>query len=140
VGNVVLYVAARRGGVALLERHGARVGATPERLLRLERWFDRWGAATVLACRAVPFVRSTVSLPAGLARYSLPRFLLLTTLGSAIWNASLIGLGWALDDQWHAVEERMSGASYVVVGLLVVGGIALALVSRRRARRSARTG
>jgi len=140
VGNVVLYVAARRGGVALLERHGARVGATPERLLRLERWFDRWGAATVLACRAVPFVRSTVSLPAGLARYSLPRFLLLTTLGSAIWNASLIGLGWALDDQWHAVEERMSGASYVVVGLLVVGGIALALVSRRRARRSAPTG
>ena len=140
VGNVVLYVAARRGGVALLERHGARVGATPERLLRLERWFDRWGAATVLACRAVPFVRSTVSLPAGLARYSLPRFLLLTTLGSAIWNASLIGLGWALDDQWHAVEEHMSGASYAVVGLLVVGGIALALVSRRRARRSAPTG
>lgn len=135
-GNIVLYVAARRGGVALLQRHGARVGATPERLVQLERWFDRWGAATVLGCRAVPFVRSTVSLPAGLARYSLPRFLVLTTLGSAIWNTTLIGLGWALDDQWHAVEERMSGASYVVVGLLVVGAVVLALVARRRGRRS----
>lgn len=135
-GNLILYAAARRGGVAMLRRHGERVGATPERLERLERWFDRWGAATVLGCRAIPFVRSTVSLPAGLARYSLPRFLLLTTIGSAAWNAALIGLGWALDDQWHAVEDRMSGASYAVVALLAAGAVVMALVSRRRARRS----
>lgn len=138
-GNLVLYIAARRGGVALLQRHGARVGATPERLLLLERWFDRWGSATVLACRAIPLVRSTVSLPAGLARYSLPRFLLLTTLGSAIWNTALIGLGWALDEQWRAVEERMSGASYVVLGVLLAGTLALALLARRRSRRAAAT-
>ena len=138
-GNLVLYVAARRGGVALLRRHGARVGATPERLLLLERWFDRWGSATVLACRAIPLVRSTVSLPAGLARYSLPRFVLLTTLGSAIWNTALIGLGWALDEQWRSVEERMGGASYVVLGVLLAGTLALVLLARRRSRRSAAT-
>jgi alkaline phosphatase len=135
-GNLLLYVAARRGGVALLARHGRRVGATPERLLLLERWFDRWGSATVLACRAIPLVRSTVSLPAGLARYSLPKFLVLTTLGSAIWNTTLIGLGWALDEQWRAVEEKMSGASYVVLAVLVVGTVVLALVARRRSRRT----
>lgn len=138
-GNLLLYVAARRGGVALLARHGRRVGATPERLLLLERWFDRWGSATVLACRAIPLVRSTVSLPAGLARYSLPKFLVLTTLGSAIWNTALIGLGWALDEQWRAVEEKMSGASYVVLAVLVVGTVVLALVARRRSRRAAPT-
>ena len=138
-GNLLLYAAARRGGVALLQRHGRRVGATPERLLLLERWFDRWGSATVLACRAIPLVRSTVSLPAGLARYSLPKFLVLTTLGSAIWNTTLIGLGWALEEQWRAVEEKMSGASYVVVAVLVIGTIALALVARRRSRRTAPT-
>ncbi|MBJ7454993.1 MAG: DedA family protein [Thermoleophilia bacterium] len=138
-GNLLLYVAARRGGVALLARHGHRVGATPERLLLLERWFDRWGSATVLACRAIPLVRSTVSLPAGLARYSLPKFLVLTTLGSAIWNTTLIGLGWALDEQWRAVEEKMSGASYVVLAVLVVGTVVLAVVARRRSRRTAPT-
>jgi membrane protein DedA with SNARE-associated domain len=138
-GNLLLYAAARRGGVALLARHGRRVGATPERLLLLERWFDRWGSATVLACRAIPLVRSTVSLPAGLARYSLPKFLVLTTLGSAIWNTTLIGLGWALDEQWRAVEEKMSGLSYIVLGVLVVGTIVLAFVARRRSRRAAPT-
>jgi membrane protein DedA with SNARE-associated domain len=137
LGNVLLYVAARRGGLALVQRHGQRVGATPERLLRLERWFDRWGSATVLACRAIPLVRSTVSLPAGLARYSFPKFLVLTTIGSAIWNTTLISIGWALDDQWRAVEERMSGVSYIVVAVLVVGCVVLALVARRRGRRTA---
>jgi alkaline phosphatase len=138
-GNLLLYVAARRGGIALLQRHGHRVGATPERLLLLERWFDRWGSATVLACRAIPLVRSTVSLPAGLARYSLPKFLVLTTLGSAIWNTTLISIGWALDDQWRAVEESMSGVSYIVLAGLVIGTVVLALVARRRSRRAAAT-
>ena len=138
-GNIVLYIAARRGGIALLQRHGHRVGATPERLLLLERWFDRWGSATVLACRAIPLVRSTVSLPAGLARYSFAKFVVLTTLGSAIWNTTLISIGWALDDQWRAVEERMGGVSYVVLAVLVIGTVVLALVARRRSRRAAPT-
>lgn len=134
-GNLLLYVAARRGGLALVARHGHRVGATPERLLKLERWMDRWGSATVLVGRAVPLARSTVSLPAGLARFPLGRFLVLTTLGSTAWNATLIGLGWALDDSWRSVEERMSGASIAVVVAMMVGAVAIALVARRRSRR-----
>ncbi len=135
-GNLLLYVAARRGGTALLRRHGLRVGATPERMALLENWFARWGSATVLVCRAIPLVRSTVSLPAGLARFSLPRFVVLTTLGSAIWNATLIGIGWALDDEWRAVEDALGGAGYVVLAVLLVGTVAVTLVARRRGRRA----
>ncbi len=135
-GNLVLYFAARRGGVALVRRHGERVGATPERLVKLEQWFDRWGSATVLVCRAIPLVRSTVSLPAGLAKYSLTKFIILTTIGSAIWNGVLIGIGWALDDQWRAVEDKMGPASYVVLAVLVIGCVVLAFVAKRRARRA----
>lgn len=138
-GNLLLYGAARRGGLSLVRRHGHRVGATPERLLSLERWFDRWGSATVLTGRAVPLARSAVSLPAGLARFPLPRFVVLTTLGSAAWNAVLIGLGWALGDEWRAVEERLGPASWVVVGALAAALVVAAAVHRRRSgrRRSA---
>ncbi|MGD9571093.1 MAG: DedA family protein [Thermoleophilia bacterium] len=135
-GNLLLYFAARRGGVPLVQRHGARVGATPERLIKLEQWFDRWGSATVLTCRAIPLVRSAVSLPAGLAKFSLTKFIILTTIGSAIWNGVLIGIGWALDDQWRAVEEKMGPASYVVLAILIVGCVAGALIVRRRSRRA----
>ena len=125
-GNVALYLAARRGGRALVARHGRRVGATPERLERLEAWMDRWGAATVLVARAVPLARSAVSLPAGLARFRFLSFVVLTTIGSAVWNGVLIGLGWALDDAWQNVEERMSGLTVAVLAVAVVAAAALA--------------
>jgi membrane protein DedA with SNARE-associated domain len=131
-GNLLLYLAARRGGTALVRRHGARLGATPERLQTLERWMDRWGSATVLVGRAVPVARSAVSLPAGLARFPLVRFVVLTTLGSAVWNAALVGLGWMLDDSWHHVEERVGDAGLVVIALAVAGAVLLALRARRR--------
>jgi membrane protein DedA with SNARE-associated domain len=136
-GNVALYVAARRGGRALVARHGCRVGATPERLDRLAAWMDRWGKATVLMARAVPLARSAVSLPAGLARFRFLPFVVLTTIGSAVWNGVLIGLGWALDDAWRGVEERMSGTSVVVVALAVAGAAVWVVVARRRRRRPA---
>ena len=135
-GNIALYVAARRGGTALVRRHGHRVGASPERMLTLERWMDRWGSATVLVGRAIPLARSAVSLPAGLGRFPFVKFLVLTTIGSAAWNMTLIGLGWALEDSWRTVEERMSGASYAVVALMVVAAVVIALVARRRRRAS----
>jgi membrane protein DedA with SNARE-associated domain len=131
-GNLVLYVAARRGGTALVRRHGARLGATPERLERLERWMERFGSATVLVGRAVPVARSAVSLPAGLARFPLVRFVVLTTIGSAIWNAALVGLGWMLDDSWHHVEQRVGDAGLVVIALAVAAAVLLGLRARRR--------
>ena len=135
-GNVALYLAARRGGRALVARHGRRVGATPERLERLEAWMDRWGKATVLVARAVPLARSAVSLPAGLARFRFLSFVVLTTLGSAVWNGVLIGLGWALEDAWHGVEERMSGVTVVVLAAGVAAAAVWLVVARRRARRA----
>ena len=134
-GNVALYLAARRGGRALVARHGRRVGATPERLERLEAWMDRWGAATVLVARAVPLARSAVSLPAGLARFRFLSFVVLTTIGSAVWNGVLIGLGWALDDAWQNVEERMSGLNVAVLAVAVVAAALALVVARRRSRR-----
>ena len=139
-GNVALYLAARRGGRALVARHGRRVGATPERLERLEAWMRRFGSATVLVARAVPLVRSAVSLPAGLARFRFVPFLVLTTLGSAVWNGVLIGLGWALDDAWHNVEDRMSGVSVAVLALMVAAAAAWFIVARRRSRRAQAAG
>jgi membrane protein DedA with SNARE-associated domain len=134
IGNAMLYVVFRRGGRPLVARHGARVGATPERLERLEDWMGRYGSATVLIARAVPLARSAVSVPAGLARFPFWRFIVLTAIGSAIWNGALIGAGWALGDAWQRVEERVSGAT---IGVLVAAVVVCAvwyLIARRRRR------
>jgi len=132
VGNLILYLAARWGGIPLVDRYGSRVGATPERMAMFTRWMDRWGTITILAARAIPLARTAISVPAGLARYPVGRFAVLTLIGSLAWNGVLIGIGWALNDAWRKVESTMGPASYIVVALMVVALVVSALVVRRR--------
>jgi membrane protein DedA with SNARE-associated domain len=90
-------------------------------LARGERFFGRYGSWIVFFGRFVPLVRSIVSVPAGLERMPLLKFSLLTAAGSAIWNAVFIAAGWELGGRWDEVEGWIQPASYVVVGLLLVG-------------------
>src|SRR5439155_11685999 len=62
------------GGRPLLERHGRWLHATPERLERAERWFDRFGAFAVLLGLSTPIVRSFIAVPAGIVRVPAVRF------------------------------------------------------------------
>lgn len=99
--------------------------------------FARHGGKVVLLGRFLPVIRSVVSIPAGIEGMPLPRFVLLTTVGSGIWNAAFLGLGWLLGENWSRVQGWLGPVSYVVVGLLVAGVVALA-VRRHRGRQAAR--
>jgi membrane protein DedA with SNARE-associated domain len=99
-------------------------------------WFERHGRTAVLVGRLVPGVRSLVSIPAGVHRMSLATFVGYTTLGSLVWNAALVGLGYELGEQWHLVEQYVGPASKVVyVAIAVV--VAVVVLRRVRARRTA---
>lgn len=104
-------------------------------LARGERVFARHGGKMVLLGRCVPVIRSVVSVPAGVARMPLPRFVLLTAIGSGVWNALFIGLGWVLGEHWDRVQTWLGPVTYVVVGLAAVGLVWLA-VRKARARRA----
>ena len=99
---------------------------------RGDRFFDRYGNQVVFFARFIPLVRSVVSVPAGLNRMPIVRFIVLTFAGSAIWNALFIGAGWVLGDNWDVVEGYMGPLSYLVVALLA---LALVLLVVRKVRR-----
>ncbi|GAA4683868.1 hypothetical protein GCM10023347_43820 [Streptomyces chumphonensis] len=100
-------------------------------LVRTEEWFAKHGKKAVFLGRMVPVFRSLISVPAGVERMSVPTFLLLTTLGSAIWNTILVLAGYWLGDQWHVVEQYVGVLSKVVIGLTAV---ALIVFLARRMR------
>ncbi len=104
---------------------------------RGEKVFAEHGGKMVLFGRCIPVIRSVVSIPAGIARMPLPRFLLLTAIGSGVWNALFIGLGWALGENWERVQGWIGPVTYVVLGLVVVGVVWLAV--RKARSRSAST-
>lgn len=87
-------------------------------LVRGERFFERHGAKIVLFGRCVPLVRSIVSVPAGWSRMPMGQFLVLTAIGSGVWNALFIGLGYGLGERWEEVEGWVGPISYTVVGVI----------------------
>ncbi|MEU6297556.1 DedA family protein [Streptomyces erythrochromogenes] len=106
-------------------------------LVRTEEWFGRHGTKAVFLGRMVPIFRSLVSVPAGVERMPLPVFLMLTTLGSLIWNGALVMAGYWLGDRWELVEGYVGVLSKVVLALVAVALVAY-LAVRLRGRGSAR--
>ena len=100
-------------------------------LERTEAWFAKHGGKAVLLGRMVPIFRSLISLPAGVERMPFATFLLLTTIGSAIWNSIFVVAGYRLGENWERVEPYADTFQKVVI-LGVVLVIAVFVVSRVR--------
>ncbi|WP_098891115.1 DedA family protein [Streptomyces sp. or3] len=105
-------------------------------LERTERWFLRHGTKAVFFGRMVPIFRSLISVPAGVEHMPLPVFVLLTTLGSLIWNSLLVMAGYWLGDQWEVVETYVGVLSKAVVVLVAVA-LAAYVAVRLRGRNQA---
>ncbi|MFF7856384.1 VTT domain-containing protein [Streptomyces sp. NPDC007904] len=106
-------------------------------LERTEQWFVKHGTKAVFLGRMVPIFRSLISVPAGVERMPLPVFVMLTTLGSLIWNSVLVMAGYWLGDQWEVVETYIGILSKAVLVLVVVafaGYVAVRLRGRNQAQ------
>jgi membrane protein DedA with SNARE-associated domain len=136
LGAMLLYEAARHGGRPFAERFLRFAHLRPEKLEDAERWFARRGALIVLLGRCVPGMRSLVSLPAGLLRMPRLQYLGLTLLGSAIWNAVLVTIGYLLGSQWERVADVIGPISKPLVAIAVVGVGGWLLWHGIRARRT----
>ena len=136
--SLILYVAGRWLGEERLRRFLRRLGRVvlvrESDLDKASGWFERHGGAAVLICRLVPGVGSLISVPAGIERMGLWRFVLYTGLGSGLWNGLFIGLGWCLGTRWGLAGQYEHAALYAVVAA-VSGGL-LWLLWRRLSTRN----
>ncbi len=145
VGSSIAYAVGRYGGRALFVKYGRYVGVRTHHLDKADRWFERRGEVTVFFTRMMPGVRTFISLPAGIAKMPVGRFLLYSLLGSIPWNAALAYLGYgagkaAGEDPWGKLQEQFSRYNhifYIVLGVVVVGLIAWGVWHWRRKRAQA---
>jgi len=131
-GALVLYALGRWGGRNLILRYGRFLRVKEADLDRAEGWFDRYDEWVVLFGRMVPGVRSVVSIPAGMLGTPFVRFVLLTTAGSAAWNALLLGAGWYLGDNWQQIASILGSVSNVILVLVAVALVSAAVWWWRR--------
>ena len=125
----------------LADRHGRWLTITPDELDRANGWFQRHGGAAVFIGRLIPTVRTFISVPAGVAKMPMGRFLAYTTLGTVIWTALLAFAGYALQSQYDLVAEWLNPVSTAVVAALVTVYVYRVATYKRRLRKeAARTG
>lgn len=140
-------------GALILYWIGAAIGA--RRLYNIAEWmwlvegddvtkslvaFDKYGSASVFFGRFIPGIRSLISIPAGIDRMPLPKFIAWTTVGSFIWNAVLIALGYWLGDAYTKVADVIDSYSTVVYAIIALILVAILVYLVRRYLRMRKTG
>lgn len=137
VGALVLYELGAVVGRDRVRAFAARLPlVNPGDVDVAERWFVRHGYKAVFFGRMLPIIRSAISVPAGVERMPMWRFLLYTLAGSAIWNTLFIVAGYQLGARYTEVEQYATTLQYVVVAVAValVGWFVVArIVKRQRA-------
>jgi len=146
VGSSIAYTVGRYGGRALFVRYGKYVGISAHHIDRADHWFVRYGPATVFFTRMMPGVRTFISLPAGIAKMPVVKFLLYSLAGSVIWNTALAYLGYGFykalgPDGWNKLQDTFSRYNkiwYVVLAVVVVAIVAFVVWRWRRLKNATR--
>lgn len=104
---------------------------TPEKVEKAEVYFDRHGAVSTFIGRLVPAVRQLISIPAGLARMNILKFMTFTGLGALLWNGVLAALGWWLGtvvsrEQLYTQVERYN--EYLTYAGLAIGVVCVGIL------------
>lgn len=138
IGAIVLYYigvwADERVIRSFLRRYGRYLTVSESELDRVLDLFGRYGSAIVFFGRLIPIIRSLISLPAGMKRMPLPRFLIFTTLGSSIWTTVLTVSGYFLGENWGDIlgyVDKYQKVTLVVLACVAAGYVVMRLRDRR---------
>jgi membrane protein DedA with SNARE-associated domain len=128
LGAIVLYgvgkaLSAERMAKILDGKIGKSLHLKKEDVFSACDWFNSKGKITVLFCRCIPVIRSLISIPAGMASMRLDYFLLMTTIGSFVWNIVLVYLGVAAGASWEKIVAATN--VYTQVSIIILGLIAV---------------
>ncbi len=111
----------------VLSRYGRWIGVSVGDVDRVLRIFETRGELIVFVGRLIPVVRSLISIPAGMKRMPMTRFLIFTTAGSAIWTGLLTAVGMLLGENWQLVLGYLKTYQSVALAAIICAVIVLAL-------------
>jgi len=94
IGTSAIYFVALKLGRVVLLRYLKYVKVSEKKLERVENWFEKYGDITVFLGRMIPVMREMISVPAGLLKMRIPKFVLYTFAGSCVWSALTILSGY----------------------------------------------
>jgi membrane protein DedA with SNARE-associated domain len=141
LGALLNYLLAVFVGEPVLRRYGKFVLVSERSLDRTEAFFRRHGEISTFIGRLLPVIRHLISIPAGMSRMALGRFVAFTALGAGLWCAILTYLGWLIGRHGGDVARAIGPyvhrtlLYYVLPGAIVI--VTVYVWWRRRDNRAA---
>jgi membrane protein DedA with SNARE-associated domain len=118
VGSLVSYAIGFYGGKPFIKRFGKFLLLDTHDLEMTERFFGKNGELTIFISRFIPIIRHLISIPAGLGKMKLWKFIVYTIIGAGMWNAFLTYVGFKLKENWSEVMKYSHIIDIVVIGIL----------------------
>jgi len=134
LGDLASYALGRRLGRGFLVARGPRFGVTPERLAKVDGFFERHGGKAILIGRFIGLVRAVAPFLAGAARLPLRGFLPYSLLGTAVWASAFTLAGYAFHESFDAATGALTHGA---LALAVIAAAVVAVRSLRAHRRLA---
>ena len=145
LGAIVLYGAGRWFGKErvfkiLKGKVGKLLFLKPENVEKADAAFVKHQQKAVFICRCIPIVRSLISIPAGIEKMNFAKFLLLTFIGSTLWNTLLVVIGVLTKDAWQEAVKMFEHYSDIfliaLIVLIILYFVIRSLIKRRKQKKN----
>jgi membrane protein DedA with SNARE-associated domain len=136
VGAVLIYFISAKIGRTAIMRFGKRVRISEQEIEKAERWFEKYGPIAVFTARMIPAIREIISIPAGISRMNLAKFVGYTFAGSLLWCVILTLAGYYLGEAWSNFSDQASYAFTIVTVIIISAAIVVVAFWYSKRRRA----
>jgi membrane protein DedA with SNARE-associated domain len=120
-GSLLAYIVGYYGGRPFILKYGKYFFMSENHFYKAENTFNKYGGAAVFFGRLLPIIRTFISLPAGIARMDLKKFLTYSLVGMIPWNFVLIFLGYKFGQQYETVIRPIfKKFEHVVIAAIIL--------------------
>lgn len=122
-GALINYGICYFWGRSFVLKFGKYVGINEVKFAKFEAFFNKHGEFSTFTCRLLPGIRQYISMPAGLVKMNLARFIIFTALGSFLWVSILVALGYFVGDNEELIKKYLHEILIAIVVFIVIVSI-----------------
>jgi membrane protein DedA with SNARE-associated domain len=130
-GALIIYCIAYIGGRPLMEKYGRYILIDHDKLEQADAWFEKYGPEAVLISKLLPIMGRVISVPAGITKMSLKKFVTYTFIGTLPFAVTLGYLGVQLGIKWPVIKEYLDTWDTIIVTVVFIGILSYLIYKRR---------